>query len=106
MLTAFLVSVLLLICCVCVQVTGEADQNQVCEALRRYRDRECFIREALTHLYSLTIDTDKPQPDVLKVLCSGFYTDCINILTGAAESFVGWVVAENQRAAILLMSLG
>uniref|UniRef100_A0A3Q0S3M2 Zyg-11 family member, cell cycle regulator, like n=1 Tax=Amphilophus citrinellus TaxID=61819 RepID=A0A3Q0S3M2_AMPCI len=52
-------------------VTGEADGNQVCEALRRYRDRECFIRVALTHLYSLTIDTDKPQPDVLKLVVSG-----------------------------------
>uniref|UniRef100_A0A3Q0RWG7 Zyg-11 family member, cell cycle regulator, like n=1 Tax=Amphilophus citrinellus TaxID=61819 RepID=A0A3Q0RWG7_AMPCI len=53
------------------KVTGEADGNQVCEALRRYRDRECFIRVALTHLYSLTIDTDKPQPDVLKLVVSG-----------------------------------
>ncbi|XP_030606881.1 protein zyg-11 homolog isoform X2 [Archocentrus centrarchus] len=53
------------------KVTGEADENQVCEALRRYRDRECFIRVALTHLYSLTIDTDKPQPDVLKLVVSG-----------------------------------
>uniref|UniRef100_A0A3Q0RRM5 Zyg-11 family member, cell cycle regulator, like n=1 Tax=Amphilophus citrinellus TaxID=61819 RepID=A0A3Q0RRM5_AMPCI len=70
-LTAFPVSVKLLICCICVQVTGEADGNQVCEALRRYRDRECFIRVALTHLYSLTIDTDKPQPDVLKLVVSG-----------------------------------
>ncbi|XP_039878318.1 protein zyg-11 homolog isoform X3 [Simochromis diagramma] len=53
------------------KVTGEADENQVCEALRRYRDRECFIREALVHLYSLTTDTDKPQPDVLKLVVSG-----------------------------------
>uniref|UniRef100_A0A669EP32 Zyg-11 family member, cell cycle regulator, like n=1 Tax=Oreochromis niloticus TaxID=8128 RepID=A0A669EP32_ORENI len=53
------------------KVTGEADENQVCEALRRYRDRECFVREALVHLYSLTTDTDKPQPDVLKLVVSG-----------------------------------
>ncbi|XP_069579381.1 protein zyg-11 homolog [Brachyistius frenatus] len=53
------------------QVTGEANQNQVCEALRRYRERECFVREALVHLYSLTIDTDRPQPDVLKLVVSG-----------------------------------
>ncbi|XP_067330887.1 protein zyg-11 homolog isoform X2 [Channa argus] len=53
------------------KVTGEANENQVCEALRRYRDRECFIREALVHLYSLTTDSDKPQPDILKlVLCA------------------------------------
>ncbi|XP_028328612.1 protein zyg-11 homolog isoform X2 [Gouania willdenowi] len=50
------------------KVTGEADENQVCEALKRYRDRECFIREALVHLYNLTTDTDKPKPDMLKLV--------------------------------------
>ncbi|XP_049454560.1 protein zyg-11 homolog isoform X1 [Epinephelus fuscoguttatus] len=53
------------------KVTGEANGNQVCEALRRYRDRECFIREALVHLYNLTTDIDKPQPDMLKLVLSG-----------------------------------
>ncbi|XP_044224091.1 protein zyg-11 homolog isoform X2 [Thunnus albacares] len=52
------------------KVTGEANENQVCEALRRYRDRECFIREALVHLYNLTIDIDKSQPDMLKLVVS------------------------------------
>ncbi|XP_062285431.1 protein zyg-11 homolog isoform X2 [Scomber scombrus] len=52
------------------KVTGEANENQVCEALRRYRDRECFIREALVHLYNLTTDTDKPRPDTLKLVLS------------------------------------
>lgn len=50
------------------QVTGEANEHQVCEALRRYRDRECFVREALVHLYDLIADSDKPRPDILKVL--------------------------------------
>uniref|UniRef100_A0A3Q1H546 Uncharacterized protein n=1 Tax=Anabas testudineus TaxID=64144 RepID=A0A3Q1H546_ANATE len=50
------------------KVTGEANENQVCEALRRYRDRECFIREALVHLYSLSMDADKPRPDILKLV--------------------------------------
>lgn len=49
------------------QVTGEANESQVCEALRRYKDRECYVAEALVHLYSLTTDFDKPRPDVLKV---------------------------------------
>ncbi|XP_034411598.1 protein zyg-11 homolog [Cyclopterus lumpus] len=53
------------------KVTGEANENQVCEALRRYRDRECFIREALVHLYNLTTDIDKPRPDMLKLVLSG-----------------------------------
>ncbi|XP_041805114.1 protein zyg-11 homolog isoform X2 [Chelmon rostratus] len=51
------------------KVTGEANENQVCEALRRYRDRECFILEALVHLYNLI--TDKPRPDILKLVLSG-----------------------------------
>ncbi|XP_068558043.1 protein zyg-11 homolog isoform X3 [Cebidichthys violaceus] len=52
------------------KVTGEANENQVCEALRRYRDRECFIREALVHLYNLTTDIDKPRPDMLELVLS------------------------------------
>uniref|UniRef100_A0A7N8Y690 Protein zyg-11 homolog n=1 Tax=Mastacembelus armatus TaxID=205130 RepID=A0A7N8Y690_9TELE len=51
-----------------VRLTGEANEEQVCEALRRYRDRECFIREALIHLYNLTMDIDTPQPDMLKLV--------------------------------------
>lgn len=50
------------------QVTGAANEHQVCEALRRYRDRECFVREALVRLYDLIADADKPKPDILKVL--------------------------------------
>ncbi|XP_071348588.1 protein zyg-11 homolog isoform X2 [Trachinotus anak] len=53
------------------KVTGEANENQVCEALRRYRDRECFVREALVHLYNLTTDIDKPRPDMLQLVLSG-----------------------------------
>ncbi|XP_019961544.2 protein zyg-11 homolog isoform X1 [Paralichthys olivaceus] len=56
------------------KVTGEANENQVCEALRRYRDRECFIREALVHLYNLTTDIDKPRPDMLKLVLSAMQT--------------------------------
>ncbi|XP_042353856.1 protein zyg-11 homolog [Plectropomus leopardus] len=52
------------------KVTGEANENQVCEVLRRYGDRECFMREALIHLYNLTTDTDKPQADMLKLVLS------------------------------------
>uniref|UniRef100_A0A3P8WMR2 Protein zyg-11 homolog n=1 Tax=Cynoglossus semilaevis TaxID=244447 RepID=A0A3P8WMR2_CYNSE len=50
------------------KVAGEANEKQVCEALRRYRDRECFIREALLQLYNLTTDTDKPQEGILKLV--------------------------------------
>lgn len=50
------------------QVTGTANENQVCEALRRYRDCESLVREALAHLHDLIADNDKPRPDILKVL--------------------------------------
>lgn len=63
------------------QVTGEANENQVCEALRRYRDRECFIQQALVHLYNLTTDIDKPRPDVLQVLCSVWFAGISHTVT-------------------------
>ncbi|XP_057714292.1 protein zyg-11 homolog isoform X2 [Corythoichthys intestinalis] len=50
------------------KVTGEANEKQLCEALRRYRDRECFIREALFHLYNFTTDSQKPQPEMLELV--------------------------------------
>ncbi|KAM9789851.1 protein zyg-11 homolog [Neosynchiropus ocellatus] len=52
------------------KVAGEANEKQICEALRRYRERECFIREALVHLYNMTVDTDKPQPELLQLVLS------------------------------------
>lgn len=55
------------IVCVCKQVTGEANETQICEALRRYSEREGFVREALFHLFSLTHVMEKPRPDILKV---------------------------------------
>lgn len=51
------------------QVTGEANETQVCEALRRYQGRECFVQEALVHLYNLVIDISEARPDMLKVAC-------------------------------------
>uniref|UniRef100_A0A668A907 Zyg-11 family member, cell cycle regulator, like n=2 Tax=Myripristis murdjan TaxID=586833 RepID=A0A668A907_9TELE len=53
------------------KVTGEANESQICEALRRYNERECFVREALVHLYNMTTDIDKPRPDILKLVLSG-----------------------------------
>ncbi|RVE61496.1 hypothetical protein OJAV_G00171390 [Oryzias javanicus] len=50
------------------KVTGEANENQVCEALGRYTERECFVQKALLHLYRLTTDADRAQPDTLKLV--------------------------------------
>lgn len=74
MRSVFSAALTLLICGVCAQVTGEANEDQVHEVLRKYIERECFVREALLHLYSLTVDTEKPQPDMLKVMLLSFYT--------------------------------
>lgn len=49
-------------------MTGTANENQVREALRRYGDREGFVREALAHLHRLIANGDKPRPEILKVL--------------------------------------
>ncbi|CAB1326469.1 unnamed protein product, partial [Coregonus sp. 'balchen'] len=54
------------------KVTGEANEKQICESLRRYRERECFTREALVHLYQLTNDMyDQTRPDILKLVLGG-----------------------------------
>ncbi|XP_011484781.2 protein zyg-11 homolog isoform X2 [Oryzias latipes] len=50
------------------KVTGEANENQVCEALRRYTERECFVQKALVQLYRLTTDADTAQPDMLELV--------------------------------------
>ncbi|KAK7944782.1 hypothetical protein WMY93_000510 [Mugilogobius chulae] len=65
--------------CKNLKVTGEANESQVCEALRRYRDRECFIREALVHLYNLTTDIDKPRPDMLKLVLSAMQSHSMSL---------------------------
>ncbi|XP_056149242.1 protein zyg-11 homolog isoform X2 [Lampris incognitus] len=53
------------------KVAGEANENQVCEALRRYNERENFTQEALIHLYNITANMDKPRPNILKLVVSG-----------------------------------
>ncbi|XP_076873313.1 protein zyg-11 homolog [Brachyhypopomus gauderio] len=53
------------------KVTGEANETQICEALRRYSEREGFVREALFHLFSLTHVMEKARPDILKLVVLG-----------------------------------
>uniref|UniRef100_A0A8D3AG28 Protein zer-1 homolog-like C-terminal domain-containing protein n=1 Tax=Scophthalmus maximus TaxID=52904 RepID=A0A8D3AG28_SCOMX len=78
------------------KVTGEANENQVCESLRRYRGRECFVREALVHLYNLTTDIDKPRPDILKVSWSAPFADRITIRADVNSSSQCWNFAGNE----------
>uniref|UniRef100_A0A8C5CXQ4 Protein zyg-11 homolog n=1 Tax=Gadus morhua TaxID=8049 RepID=A0A8C5CXQ4_GADMO len=40
------------------KVTGDANETQVCEALRRYKERECFLHEALSKLITGLMTSD------------------------------------------------
>lgn len=51
----------------CSKVSGEANETQIAEALRRYSERAFFVREALFHLFSLTHVMEKTKPEILKV---------------------------------------
>uniref|UniRef100_A0A8C7QQ45 Protein zer-1 homolog-like C-terminal domain-containing protein n=1 Tax=Oncorhynchus mykiss TaxID=8022 RepID=A0A8C7QQ45_ONCMY len=64
------------------KVTGEANEKQICESLRRYRERECFTREALVHLYQLTNDMyNQTRPDILKLVLGGMqnYSESLHV---------------------------
>uniref|UniRef100_A0AAR2J9W2 Protein zer-1 homolog-like C-terminal domain-containing protein n=1 Tax=Pygocentrus nattereri TaxID=42514 RepID=A0AAR2J9W2_PYGNA len=57
------------------KVAGEFNLTQLCEALRRYREREVLLQRALLHLHNLTNQLDiGSQPDVLKLVCAGMQT--------------------------------
>lgn len=49
------------------KVSGEANETQIAEALKRYSERAFFVREALFHLFSLTHVMEKTKPEILKV---------------------------------------
>lgn len=49
------------------KVSGEANETQISEALKRYSERAFFVREALFHLFSLTHVMEKTKPEILKV---------------------------------------
>ncbi|XP_053537172.1 protein zyg-11 homolog isoform X2 [Ictalurus punctatus] len=55
------------------KVAGEWNITQLCEALRRYRERESFLQEALRCLYQYLDMADESSwcPDVLKELADG-----------------------------------
>ncbi|XP_048352846.1 protein zyg-11 homolog B isoform X2 [Sphaerodactylus townsendi] len=49
------------------KVSGEANETQISEALKRYSERAFFVREALFHLFSLTHVMEKTKPEILKL---------------------------------------
>ncbi|XP_060722718.1 protein zyg-11 homolog [Tachysurus vachellii] len=68
------------------KVTGEANETQICEALRRYSEREGFVREALFHLFGLTHVMEKARPDVLKLVALGMknHPNTLNVQLAAS----------------------
>ncbi|XP_051789209.1 protein zyg-11 homolog isoform X1 [Erpetoichthys calabaricus] len=68
------------------KVAGEANETQICEALRRYSERAFFVREALFHLFSLTHVMDKPRPDMLKLVVTGMKNHPLNLHVQLAAS--------------------
>lgn len=50
------------------QVTGEANERQVVESLRRYTSRILYMQKTLYTLFSLTQEMIAPREDIIKVL--------------------------------------
>ncbi|XP_016372178.1 protein zyg-11 homolog [Sinocyclocheilus rhinocerous] len=78
------------------KVAGESSLTQLCEALRRYSDRESFIREVLAHLYSHTSDMEEPQPHILKLVLAGMrhHTDSLHVQLVASACVFNLTVQE------------
>ncbi|XP_072430424.1 protein zyg-11 homolog isoform X4 [Chiloscyllium punctatum] len=68
------------------KVSGEANEVQISEALRRYSERAFFVREALFHLFSLTHSMEKPQPELLKLVVIGMKNHSTNLPVQLAAS--------------------
>ncbi|KAK3546377.1 hypothetical protein QTP70_026172, partial [Hemibagrus guttatus] len=73
------------------KVAGEWNLPQLCEALRRYRERESFLQEALLCLYKHLSDVDIGcRPDVLKLVYLGMkaHSRCVSVqVSGSACVF-------------------
>ncbi|XP_056326880.1 protein zyg-11 homolog isoform X2 [Danio aesculapii] len=78
------------------KVAGESNLHQLCEALRRYSDRESFIREVLAHLYSHTSELAEPQPNILKLVLAGMrrHTDSLHVQLVASACVFNLTVQE------------
>lgn len=50
-----------------IQVSGEADERQIMEALRRYVSRCVYVQKSLYTLFRLTQIMLKPREDIIKV---------------------------------------
>uniref|UniRef100_A0A8C7MAB4 Zyg-11 family member, cell cycle regulator n=1 Tax=Oncorhynchus kisutch TaxID=8019 RepID=A0A8C7MAB4_ONCKI len=87
------------------KVTGEANETQICEALRRYSEREGFVREALFHLFSLTHVMEKPRPDILKLVVLGMKNHPATLNVQLAASACVFNLTKQDLAAGIPVSL-
>ncbi|XP_059998570.1 protein zyg-11 homolog A [Lagenorhynchus albirostris] len=53
------------------RVAGGANMSQISEALSRYRNRSCFMKEALYKLFAETFATQVAMPAILKLVAIG-----------------------------------
>ncbi|KAM6305543.1 protein zyg-11 homolog B [Aegotheles albertisi] len=68
------------------KVSGEANETQISEALKRYSERAFFVREALFHLFSLTHVMEKTKPEILKLVVIGMRNHPLNLPVQLAAS--------------------
>ncbi|XP_032826535.1 protein zyg-11 homolog B [Petromyzon marinus] len=87
------------------KVTGEANENQITEALRRYGDRAFFIREALYHLFSRTPNLNQPRPDLLKLVADGMQSHSKNLAVQIAASACVFNLSKQELAAAMPVRL-
>nr|XP_034959130.1 protein zyg-11 homolog B-like [Zootoca vivipara] len=72
------------------KVSGEANETQISEALKRYSERAFFVREALFNLFTLTHIMEKTKPEILKLVVIGMRNHPLNLpvqLAGSACVF-------------------
>ncbi|XP_063794964.1 protein zyg-11 homolog B isoform X2 [Pseudophryne corroboree] len=82
-----------------VKVSGEANQTQIAEALRRYSERSFFVREALFHLFSLTHIMEKASPEMLKLVVVGMRNHPTNLPVQLAASACVFNLTKQDLAA-------
>ncbi|XP_073419742.1 protein zyg-11 homolog B [Dendrobates tinctorius] len=82
-----------------VKVSGEANQIQIAEALRRYSERSFFVREALFHLFSLTHAMEKANPEMLKLVVIGMRNHLTNLPVQLAASACVFNLTKQDLAA-------
>ncbi|XP_015278775.1 PREDICTED: protein zyg-11 homolog B-like [Gekko japonicus] len=53
------------------KVSGGENENQISEALKRYSERACFVKEAFFHLFTQTCFMRITKPEILKLVIIG-----------------------------------